>query len=225
MNLSGTSENRRTAPETQSGLNVLLVNSSSRTQDSVTRYLTNQVIEQLRQRHGIKGLTVRDLAASPLPVIDGKWVESNFTREDDRSELQRAVLAQSDELVEEVKAADVIVLGIPIYNFSVPAAMKAWIDLVARAGLTFRYTSQGPVGLLEGKQAFVAIASGGVPVDSAIDFATPYIRHVLGFIGIKNVKVIAAERMNVDSEGSRRKAEQQILKAVATFDFQQSNAA
>lgn len=209
----------------QSGLNVLLVNASSRLQDSVTRHLTERLVEEIRQRHGIAQLVVRDVAASPPNVIDESWVKANFTTAEDRDEQQLNVLAQSDNLVAELKDADVIILGVPIYNFSVPAALKAWIDLVARAGLTFRYASDGPVGLLEGKQAFVAIASGGVPIDSAVDFATPYIRHVLGFIGIKDVSIVAAERLNVDSEASRRTAEQQIKQALSSFKHQQSNAA
>jgi FMN-dependent NADH-azoreductase len=209
----------------QSGLRVLLVNSSSRIQDSVTRHLTEKLVEELRQTHGISTLTVRDVAAAPLPVIDESWVMANFTAEENRDEQQRNVLAQSDTLVAELKDADIIILGVPIYNFSVPAALKAWIDQVARAGLTFRYTSDGPIGLLEGKQAFVAVASGGVPIDSAVDFTTPYLRHVLSFIGIKDVKIIAAERMNVNSEASQKTAEQQAKQAVSSYNHQQTNAA
>jgi len=209
----------------QSGLRVLLVNASSRIQDSVTRHLTEKLVEELRQTHGISTLTVRDVAAAPLPVIDESWVMANFTAEENRDEQQRNVLAQSDTLVAELKDADIIILGVPIYNFSVPAALKAWIDQVARAGLTFRYTSDGPIGLLEGKQAFVAVASGGVPIDSAVDFTTPYLRHVLSFIGIKDVKIIAAERMNVNSEASQKTAEQQAKQAVSSYNHQQTNAA
>ena len=133
MKLSATQETRRIAPKTPTGLNVLLVNSSSREQGSVTRHLTHQIVEQLRKHHSIAKLTVRDLVASPLPFIDSKWVDANFTRAEERNARQHKVLSQSNELVEEVKAADVIVLGVPIYNFSVPGVMKAWIDLVARA--------------------------------------------------------------------------------------------
>ena len=225
MNLSDTQENRRLQNLDRSGLNVLLINASSRKEGSVTRHLTSRLVEELNQHVGVANLTVRDLAASPLPFIDDAWIAANFTKADERDRHQHAVLAQSNKLVEELKAADVIIMGVPIYNFSVPAALKAWIDQVARAGLTFRYTSDGPVGLLKGKRAFVAVASGGVPIDSAVDFTTPYIRHVLGFIGINDVKVIAAERMNVDSEASRAKAEQQVQKAVLSIDLQQTNAA
>jgi len=225
MKLSDTQQNRLPVTATDTGLNVLLINASSRLQDSVTRQLTHSIVEEIRQVHGVARLTVRDLAFAPLPFINDAWVEANFTQVTERDWHQRAVLSQSDALVEELKAADVIVLGVPIYNFSVPATLKAWIDLVARAGLTFRYTSEGPVGLLDGKQAFVAIASGGVPIDSAVDFTTPYIRHVLGFIGINDVKVIAAERMNANRKENIDKARQQIRKAVSGLNQQHTNAA
>ena len=225
MSVLDTRKNRQYQNPGRSGLNVLLINASSRKQGSVTRHLTSRLVEELNRKVGVANMAVRDLTASPLPFIDDAWVAANFTRADERDGHQQAVLAQSNELVEELKAADVIILGVPIYNFSVPAAFKAWIDQVARAGLTFRYTSDGPVGLLEGKRAFVAVASGGVAIDSAVDFTTPYIRHVLGFIGINDVKVIAAERMNVDNEASRAKAEQQIQKAVSSIDRQRTNAA
>jgi FMN-dependent NADH-azoreductase len=116
--------------------------------------------------------------------LDTDWVTANFTPPEERGEAERAALAESDALVAELKAADVLVIGVPIYNFGIPAALKAWVDLVARARVTFRYTEQGPVGLLTGKRAYLAVASGGTPVGSAIDFATGYLRHVLGFLGI-----------------------------------------
>ena len=225
MKSSETQVNKKSQARGQTGLSVLLVNASSRFQDSVTRHLTEKLVEELQQHHGIAELTVRDVAALPLPFIDESWVAANFTAPENRDRQQQGVLAQSDSLVAELEAADVIILGVPIYNFSVPAALKAWIDMVARAGLTFRYTSEGPVGLLEGKQAFVVVASGGVPIDSAVDFATPYIRHVLGFIGIQDVSIIAAERLNVDNEVSQKTAKQQITAAVSSFSQQQTDAA
>lgn len=224
MDLENSNKNEKRA-RVKSGLNVLLVNASSRLQDSVTRYLTDRLLDEIRQRHGISKLVERDVATSVLPFIDESWINANFTAADQRTKQHREALALSDSLVDEIKAADVVVLGVPIYNFSVPAALKAWVDLVARAGLTFRYTSDGPVGLLSGKQAYVAVASGGVPVDSEGDFATPYIRHVLGFIGIKDVKVISAERLNVNNDTSIRTAEKQVVQAVSESNLQQTNAA
>ena len=115
------------------------------------------------------------------------------TPAEDRTAAQREKLAFSDTLVDELKAADIVVIGAPIHNFSVPASLKAWIDLVARVRLTFRYTENGPVGLLEGKKAYVLTPSGGVPVGSPVDFATPYLRHALAFIGIDDVEIIGAQ--------------------------------
>ena len=123
-------------------------------------------------------LTRRDLSKG-IPLVDEAWINANFTAEEDRTAQQREALAESDALVAELRAADVVVIGSPIYNFGVPAALKAWVDMIARARLTFRYTAEGPKGLLEGKKAYVVIASGGVPVDSSVDFATPYLRQAL----------------------------------------------
>ncbi len=106
----------------------------------------------------------------------------------------------------EVQAADTIVIGLPIYNFGVPAALKAWIDLIARAGVTFQYSAEGPKGLLTGKHAIVAVASGGTEIGSDIDFASGYIRHVLGFVGITDVTFIRADRTALDMDGTVRSA-------------------
>jgi FMN-dependent NADH-azoreductase len=176
----------------------------------VTRDLTRRIAETLGGE-----VTHLDLAATPLPQVDGTWVASNFTPEDDRSPEQRAALAQSDALVAQLRAADVVVIGLPVYNFTVPAALKAWIDLVARAGVTFRYTENGPVGLLEGKRAVVAMASGGTQAGSEIDYATPYIRHMLNFMGITDVEFVTADTMMVDPEAARAKAQAQLDRLAA----------
>jgi FMN-dependent NADH-azoreductase len=120
------------------------------------------------------------------------------------------VLALSDSLVAELQAADTVLITLPIWNFGIPSTLKAWIDQVARAGVTFRYTPDGPVGLLEGKRAILAVASGGTEVGSAIDFATDYLRHVLGFIGIHEVEIVAADRLMVDADASHAKADAAI---------------
>ena len=133
-----------------------------------------------------------------LPFLDEEWVGANFTDPVDRSEDQRSKLALSDTLVGELKAADTIVIGTPIYNFSVPAALKAWIDQIARARETFKYTENGPVGLLEGKKAYVLVASGGTKVGSEIDFAATYLKHILGFVGIQDVTIVAADQLMMD---------------------------
>ena len=184
---------------------ILHVDSSARREGSVTRDLSARITSRLEAAEVIR----RDLA-TPLPQLSEDWVNANFTPADQRSAEQQAVLAQSDALVEELQRADTIVIGTPVYNFTVPAALKAWIDLVARAGVTFRYTEDGPIGLLEGKRAIIALASGGTPAGSEIDFATTYLRHVLGFIGITEVEVVAADAMARDADAALTKANGQI---------------
>lgn len=184
---------------------VLHIDSSARTEGSVTRDLSARIISRLDAGNVIR----RDLAA-PLPLLDGAWVGANFTPADQRSAEQKQLLALSDSLIEELKQADTIVIGTPIYNFSVPSTLKAWIDLVARVGVTFRYEETGPIGLLEGKRAIIAVASGGTQAGSDIDFATTYLRHVLGFIGITEVEIVAADALSIDAEGALAKAQTQI---------------
>ena len=176
-------------------LSILKVDSSGRYADSASRALTADLTDALVSRHGDAEIVERDLAGG-IEFVDTAWIDANFTPTEERSDAQRATLGESDALVRELQEADVIVIGVPIYNFGVPAVLKAWVDMIARARLTFRYTDKGPVGLLEGKKAYVVIASGGVPVDSPVDFATPYVRQVLKFIGITDVTVIAADRLN-----------------------------
>ncbi len=184
---------------------VLRIDASARHDGSVSRDLTDKVIAKLSPTD----VTTRDLSA-PLPLIDFTWIGANFTPSDDRTEDQKSTLALSDTLIDEVIAADTLVIGLPIYNFGVPSAFKAWIDLVARAGVTFRYTENGPEGLLTGKRAILAVASGGTEVGSDYDFATTYVRHILGFIGITDVTVVAADRLMLDPEASHKAANAQI---------------
>ncbi len=176
-------------------LQILEVSASGRHSGSVSRKLTGELVAALRQDAGDAGLHRRDLNDG-ISLVDEDWIAANFTDPEARTPMQRAALSESDVLVAEVQAADVIVIGSPVYNFGVPAALKAWIDMIARARLTFRYTDNGPEGLLRGKKAYIVIATGGVTVDSEYDFATPYLRQALGFIGITDVEVIAAERLN-----------------------------
>ncbi len=137
-----------------------------------------------------------------MPQVTESWVGANFTPADQRSAEQNAVLALSDQLVDELVRADTLVIGLPTYNFSVPASFKAWIDLVVRAGRTFHYSETGPEGLLRGKRAIVAIAAGGTPLGSDADFASGYVRYILGFIGITDVSFVAADAMASDPDGS-----------------------
>jgi FMN-dependent NADH-azoreductase len=197
----------------EKNLQVLSINSSGRQVASVTRELSDDLIAALEDRHQSITLARRDVGGG-LPFVDAAWIEANFTPDEDRTERHSATLALSDELVEELKVADVIVLGVPVYNFSISAALKSWIDMISRARLTFRYTENGPVGLLEGKTAYVVVATGGVTVGSPMDFATPYLRHALGFLGITDVKVIAADRVNSNLDESMDRARAEIAELI-----------
>ncbi len=174
---------------------VLEVSASARRAGSASRELSRDLIEALQDRYDRVEITRRDLSEG-MPFVDEAWIEANFTPGESRTALHREALAFSDSLVAELQDADVLVIGAPLYNFMIPAALKAWIDMVARARLTFRYTENGPEGLLKGKKAYLVVASGGVAVGSAADFATPYLKHALAFIGISDVEIIAADRLN-----------------------------
>ena len=187
-------------------MNLLRIDSSARRSGSVSRDLTDHVIARIAPEARV---TTRDLADG-IPLITEAWVAANFTPADQRTDAQRETLALSDTLVAELKAADTLVIGLPIYNFGPPAAFKAWVDLVARAGVTFQYSETGPKGLLEGKRAIIAVASGGVEAGSEVDFATRYARHLLSFIGITDVTIVAADQLMLDAEGTMEKALAQV---------------
>jgi len=181
---------------------ILHIDASARQTGSATRALSAAAVARLAPADAT--IARRDLAPG-LPVIDGDWVAATFTPADARTDEQRRTLALSDQLVVELEAADIVVIGTPIYNFAVPAALKAWIDQVARVGRTFRYTDAGPEGLLTGKSAVIAIASGGTPIGSEIDFASGYLKHVLGFLGIKDVTIVTEASLDtvLPDAGSR----------------------
>lgn len=184
---------------------ILRIDSSMRVENSVSRDLNNQIVEALSARYQQVDVIVRDLRQPP-EVITNDWIAGAFTPEGERSYEQRAALTLSDELIAEIQKADTLVIGAPMYNFAVSAALKAWIDQICRAGVTFKYTDKGPVGLLSGKRALVVMASGGVEMGSPADFVTPYLRHVLAFIGITDVEFIAGDRVNVDAEAAMVRA-------------------
>ena len=191
-------------------MKILHIDASARKGDSVTRKLSAQLVTRLAGDHG--QVTYRDLSEG-LPFVDETKIAAYFTAPEARTGEHRKALALSDTIVSELHNNDVLVIGVPIYNFSMPASFKAWADLAARVGETFRYTETGPVGLLENKKAFVVIASGGTKVDSQIDFLTPWLRQYLGFIGIKDVTVISADALNQDFDAGLAQAQQQLAAA------------
>lgn len=167
---------------------VLRIDASARTQNSVSRELADHAIAQIPNAD----LTTRDIGYG-LPHINETWVGATFTPPENRTEDQNNALALSDEIIDEVKAADTIVISAAIYNFNIPSTLKAWIDQIGRVGVTFRYTENGPVGLLENKKVIFALASGGTDIGSEVDFATDYLRFIMGFVGITDVHFVLAK--------------------------------
>jgi FMN-dependent NADH-azoreductase len=186
--------------------NILRVDASARREGSMSRTLADTLIGKLQAAFPDAAVTVRDVGSDAVPQIDERWIAANTTPAVDRTPEHRATLARSDALVAELQAADAIVIGCPIYNFSVPASLKAWIDQVCRAGLTFDYSPKGPKGRLNGKTAYVIVTSGGTGIDSPIDFATNYMRHVLGFIGVTDVVIVPSDRLMFDTEAANTSA-------------------
>lgn len=215
---------RTTGRQDSRRMRVLAVHASGRINGSVSRRLTDDLIDAIEAREGSLDVTHRDLADG-VGHVDEAWITANFTPDEERSAEQRDRLAESDALVAELEAADVVIIGTPIYNFGVPAALKAWIDMIARARKTFRYTENGPVGLLEGKKAYVVIASGGVALDSAQDFATPYLRHALAFVGIEEIEIIGADQLNRRGDDAIDSARLRIAERVHTAPAAGSRAA
>ncbi len=197
----------------ENAVQLLEISSSGRQGSSVSRQLSIDLISALEGRHGSLDVTRRDVSCG-VPFVDESWIEASFTPDEQRTQAHRDALAYSDELVQELKNADVLVIGVALYNFSIAATLKAWIDMITRAQLTFQYTENGPVGLLSGKKAYLVVATGGVPVGSPMDFATPYLRHLLSFIGITDTTIVAADQLNSDAESSMKRARVQINEAV-----------
>ena len=187
----------------------LRIDASANINTSNSKKLGDELIDRLLALHPGAIVQQRDLNQD-IAFIDENWVAANFTPVDQRSEAQRELLAFSDKLIDEIKQADAIVLTTPMYNFGIPATLKAWIDLISRAGVTFRYTAEGPVGLIKGKRVDIVITTGGVPLQSPVDFVSDYLKQVFRFIGIEDINVIGADQMNVDADSSYQKALDQI---------------
>ncbi|EGQ7825223.1 FMN-dependent NADH-azoreductase [Vibrio parahaemolyticus] len=164
---------------------------------------SNKLVEDFIKNVDQDKLTVRDLAANPLPVLDFA-VATALRATEDLSQEQQVVVDLSDTLIEEVKAADTLVIAAPMYNFTIPTQLKNWIDLIARAGVTFKYTENGVQGLIEGKKAIVVTTRGGIHKDSPTDNVTPYLRTVLGFVGISDVEFVYAEALNMGEDAASK---------------------
>ena len=185
-------------------MNILQINSSARRDASHSTRVATRIVQRLRDAHPDATLTVRDLDRAPHPVLDEAALGALFTPADQRTAEQNARVALDDALIAEVQAADVLVLGVPMYNFGVPAQLKNWIDAVSRSGVTFRYTAQGPEGLLKGKTVYVALARGGKYRDTSADTQVPYLRTVLTFLGLDDVHFVYAEGLALGPDAEKQ---------------------
>jgi len=174
-------------------MKILQINASARGSESNSTQLANAVVKGLQAANAQTHLVVRDLGQDPHPHLDGQTLKALFTADQERSESERSRVALDDALIEQVQAADVLVLGVPMYNFGIPAQLKSWFDAIARAGVTFRYTEQGPEGLLKNKKVYVTLARGGIYRDTPNDTQAAYLKMMLGFLGMTDVHWVYAE--------------------------------
>ena len=183
-------------------MKILQINASARSAGANSTRLADAVTARLLAANPQAVVELRDLAANPHPVLDEPALGALFTPADQRTPAQAARVALDDALIAEVQAADVIVLGVPMYNLGVPVQLKTWIDAIARAGVTFRYTANGPEGLLKGKKVYVALARGGLYRDTPADSQVPYLKSVLAFLGLTDVTFIYAEGLALGAESA-----------------------
>jgi len=199
-------------------MNVLQINSSARSDASHSTRLASRLVERLRESAPQSKLTVRDLNAARHPVLDEVALGALFTPTAQRTPEQVARVALDDALIAEIQAADVVVLGVPMYNFGVPAPLKNWIDAISRAGVTFRYTEKGPEGLLKGKKVYVALTRGGQYRNTPSDTQVPYLKTVFTFLGMTDVQFVYAEGLAMGPDAERNaitSAHEQIEEALA----------
>jgi FMN-dependent NADH-azoreductase len=176
--------------------NILFVPSSPRGWDSYSHRIARRIVDDLKARDPEARVVVRDVAKQPLPHIGAAFAHGRVVPAEKQTDADRKALALSDTLVDELFAADVIVIAAPMHNFGVPSSLKAWIDHIVRPGRTFSYSDKGPEGLVKGKKAVLVIARGGVYTEGpmqSFDFQEPYLRTVLGLIGLTDVEVVRVE--------------------------------
>jgi FMN-dependent NADH-azoreductase len=201
-------------------MNILYLTSSPRGSASYSNRVAANVLDELRARDPGATVTVRDLARDELPHIGDDFFTATRGPNGPQTDVQRALLKRSDELVDELFAADLIVIAAPMINFTIPTNLKAWIDFVARAGRTFRYSEKGPEGLVKGKQVIVVAARGGVYQEAgkALDFQLPYLKGVLGFLGMTDVEVLEVEGTAYGPEAAEKAVEAATAKLHATCE-------
>lgn len=190
---------------------LLMIKSAITGDNSQSSALSDHAIEQWQALSATHEVITRHVSEDAIPHLDGQRVGAFFTPEEHRSVEQKAVITFSDQLIDEVKQADAIVIAAPMYNFGIPSQLKAYFDHLARAGVTFKYTDTGPVGLLDDKPVYVIAARGGLYQEAGIDFQVPFIKQFLDFIGLKQVEVVYAEGLAMgEAEPVLANAKQQI---------------
>jgi FMN-dependent NADH-azoreductase len=192
-------------------MNILQVNSSARIDGSHSTRLANTLVERLRAGRDSIALTVRDLARTPQPALDEIALGALFTPAEQRTPEQAARVALDDALIAEIQAADVVVVGVPMYNFGISTQLKNWIDAIARARVTFTYTDKGAVGLLTNKKVYVVLTRGGMYRNTPADTQVPYLKTLFNFLGMTDVQFVYAEGLAMGPE-----AEQQALASART---------
>lgn len=160
---------------------------------------SNGLIDHLVSSLDTTSVIERDLASTPIPVLDGE-IAGGLRDGDNLTQKQQDALTLSNQLIDEIQASDTLVIGAPMYNFSIPTQLKNWFDLIARAGVTFSYTENGPVGMLTGKKVIVVTTRGGMHKDGATDTMVPYLKTILGFVGMTDVQFVYAEALNMGEE-------------------------
>lgn len=181
--------------------------------------LTEKFVSQWSENNPDTQITMRDVAASPLPHLDAERIGAFFTAPEMRTARQQEIVNQSDALIEEIKQAQIIALGLPMYNFGIPSTLKSYFDHIARAGITFKYTENGAIGLLTGKKVYIFATRGGMYAGTPLDTQTNYIRNFLAFIGITDVEFVYAEGLNMGEEtkaASLKNAHEQLIKLTQT---------
>lgn len=184
-------------------MKILQINSSARAEGSHSTRLANTIVERLRADRPDATLTVRDLGRTPHPMLDEAALQALFTPADERTQEHAARVAKDDALIAEIQAADVVVIGVPMYNFGVPAQLKNWIDAISRAQVTFRYTANGPEGLLTGKKVYLALTRGGLYRNTPNDSQTPYLKTFFGFLGMTDMQFVYAEGLALGAEAEQ----------------------
>lgn len=184
-------------------MNILQINSSARSENSHSTRLANVLVERLRADLPNATHTLRDLGRAAHPMLDEAALQALFTPSEKRTPEQAARVAQDDALIAEMQAADVLVIGVPMYNFGVSVQLKNWIDAISRAQVTFRYTENGPEGLLTGKKVYVALTRGGLYRNTPNDTQTPYLKTFFGFLGMTDVQFVYAEGLNMGPEAEQ----------------------